>query len=617
MLWMMLAPVAWAQQAEPAEEAPPPDAPAPADPLPPPPPDGAPSSTVWGPPPTAPTTPEAVVPPVEVPPSPTPPPAAAPATDDDSTDDDTTTPTRGRTERDPSARVVDEDGSIMGIGPREQVFAAGLAGGMWAGSMTQLALSGDVNIIGLGAGAAAGLAPAFLYASREDLPAAAGVRAGSYIAIGSWAGWELARAVVPLTDSDRNVRLAAASAFGDLSAMIMVPLVPTSPDLDVRDWVLIDGSGVAGWLAGAGIASLADAAPQQRAGIELAGGATMLTVGTIAANNDRLDANLIRGAYYTGQGAWIGAWTPAALGGDVAGSDVAAGAQIGASLGWVTSTIFDTGPRDLVSAVSSASWAAAGTAVGAGLPMTVLGDDQTQGTVRGMLAGGLAGSVAGTMLSDRYEATTGDVLILAGGQAWGIEQAALWSVAKPDSVPGAPLLAYGLGAVYGLAVPTFTDFDAGQAVAVGSAGAWGSSLAWLGGRALGSDTPFNAAVSAGLGDVGLLGATVAAAGLGWQPNLTSVAIVDGAGALGAGMGALGSAVLGVSKQGIAAGALVGGGTGLIAGAALAPRVQSMALLPLPELNLPFQVAVMPGPWTSEDGDLGVSLHAQVLARSRR
>ena len=166
-------------------------------------------------------------------------------------------------------------------------------------------------------------------------------------------------------------------------------------------------------------------------------------------------------------------------------------------------------------------------------------------------------------------------------------------------------------------MPTFTDFDAGQAVAVGSAAAWGSSLAWLGGRATGAGTPLTAAASAGLGDLGLIGATVAAAGLGWTPSLTSVAVVDGAGALGAGMGALGSAVLGVSPQGVAAGALVGGGAGLIAGAVLAPRVQSMALLPLPDLHLPFQVAVMPGPWTSEDGDLGVSLHAQVLGRSRR
>jgi hypothetical protein len=331
---------------------------------------------------------------------------------------------------------------------------------------------------------------------------------------GAWLGRQLGRTFTPFHVAGADQVPALASASLEVAGLAWAWRAPPLLDLDNNDWWLISGATAAGHLGGDAIAATLGLDQQ----VGRAGRSALQTGGGLAAGGATLwAASMGKGALdplqpmvVAGQGAWVGAWLPRAIGiqpGDPSEPNPAvAAASGGAALGWTLGSLSPAGPEAPGEALSLVAWSVVGTSLARG-PVDLWGGlAADQAATISMLVGGAAGSALGTALSPRYPGRSpggvrgaaggtedgndgGGAFLVGGGQLFAATQAGIWGVvvdasAVPRSTAerarrrtGAGLLAYGIGSAATLSAPLWAEVDRADTLRVGSLSAWGG---WAG-----------------------------------------------------------------------------------------------------------------------------------------
>lgn len=365
---------------------------------------------------------------------------------------------------------------------------------------------------------------------------------------------------------------------------------------------------------------------QRRAGVALGG----LVVGGAASAlaRDAWDLGVedaIFGGVVGAEGAWIGGWLPVALDGESRAGAIRVGWVAGTAAGLALTELH---PSNVQQSFFTAYGAAAGNALGAGLPM-LAGTRKDRVVARVMLPVGAAGAAAGYLAADQLTVEGGDgALLYIGVPILLAHNAALASGLdqltdlQGDQATGLFLAGSGLGAMGAAALGAWTEPSAAQVALVASAGAWGAWYGVLTPIALDIDTPSGALLLSGVGLAdGLMVATALAQlpAVGLKPRTTLAPQLFAVG--GATLGALGVALATDSGQAIAAGALVGASVGFGGGtifqitraADSTDDRQALALLPRPDLSrLPGRWSPSLAPTVMEDGAPGVAVGLSVV-----
>ncbi|MBK9365574.1 MAG: HEAT repeat domain-containing protein [Deltaproteobacteria bacterium] len=360
---------------------------------------------------------------------------------------------------------------------------------------------------------------------------------------------------------------------------------------------------------------------QRRVGVALGG----LVVGgaATALAQDAWDLSVedaVFGGVVGAEGAWIGGWLPVAIDGEYRSGAVRVGWVAGTAAGLA---LTELRPASVQQSFFTAYGAAAGNALGAGLPM-LAGTKKERVMARVMLPVGAAGAAAGYLAADQLSVEGGDgALLYIGVPIVLAHNAALASGLnrltdlQGDQATGLFLAGSGLGALGAAALGAKTDPTAAQVALVASAGAWGAWYGVLTPIALNIDTPDGALMLSGVGLAdGLMVATALAQlpAVGLKPRSTLAPQLFAVG--GATLGALGVALTTDSGQAIAGGALVGASLGFGGGTIfqvsrdrnVAKDRQALALLPRPDLHrLPGHWSPSLAPTMMEDGSPGVAM----------
>jgi hypothetical protein len=447
-------------------------------------------------------------------------------------------------------------------------------------------------------------------------------RGASGAAAGTWLGWELGRLAAP-TPSGQTLPILGASIGGAGGLTTGLLLHPANGD--TANLALIDLGLGAGWIAGSATADLLglDAASdrQARAGLELGLGTAVVLGDLWAVRAGRLHPSAPRQATWTALGGWTGFWLPALAEDDNPDGHQEAWAQLGAATGLVASGLSQRPPGTPAEATASLSWAIAGTTLLGGTGALAPVDAAPRLLAAGTIGGALGGASLGQWLLPRYRRgprpVLGTPLMLAGGQLLAIGGAGMWGIWAEETFPdiegaatGASLVAYGSAASLSLALPAIGGPTAGGSAAAGSAAIWGHWLGGAGGLALRMRRGPHAATTAIAGEVGMIVAGTASV-TGWQPSLTDVALVDGTGLLGAGVGTLVAAAITSDPALRAAGALAGSVAGFGAGWAMTGRKDAPPATAIGGWSRPadrrWRSTVSPAPWWSPNGSPGLAL----------
>ncbi|MCK6521475.1 hypothetical protein L6R49_08530 [Myxococcota bacterium] len=365
---------------------------------------------------------------------------------------------------------------------------------------------------------------------------------------------------------------------------------------------------------------------QRRVGVAMGG----LVVGGAASalSRDVWDLgpkDALLGGVLGAEGAWIGGWLPVAFDGD---------SQAGAArVGWVAGTaggliLAELHPPSTQQSFFTAYGAAAGNAVGAGIPMLV-GTRKDRVVARSMLPVGALGAAAGYLTADRLSVMGGDGALLYIGVpilfahnaalSYGLDDLTALDYSQAD---GLLLASTGVGAIGLAALGAATDPSASQVALVASAGAWGAWYGVLTPIALDLETPSGALMLSGVGLAdGLMAATALAQlpAIGLKPRSTLAPQLFAVG--GATLGALGVALATDSGQAIAGGALIGASLGFGGGTIFqlsrehdpGRARQAALLLPRPDLRrLPGHWSPSLAPTVMEDGAPGLALGLSVV-----
>ncbi|MEY3211963.1 MAG: hypothetical protein RIT28_2444, partial [Pseudomonadota bacterium] len=360
---------------------------------------------------------------------------------------------------------------------------------------------------------------------------------------------------------------------------------------------------------------------QRRVGVALGG----LVVGGAASAlaQDAWDLSVedaLFGGVAGAEGAWIGGWMPVAVDGDAREGAVRVGWVAGTAAGLA---LTELRPASAQQSFFTAYGAAAGNALGAGLPM-LAGVQKDRVVARVMLPVGVVGTAAGYLAADKLSVEGGDAALLyIGVPILLAHNAALASGLGQltdmtgDQGLGLFLTGSGVGAAGLVALGAKADPTPSQVALVASAGAWGAWYGVLTPIAFGVDTPNGALMLSGVGLAdGLMVATALAQlpAVGLKPRSTLAPQLFAVG--GATLGALGVALATDSGQAIAGGALVGASLGFGGGTLFqvardhdsTKDRQALALLPRPDLQrLPGHWSPSMAPTVMEDGAPGVAL----------
>ncbi|MBK9371943.1 MAG: hypothetical protein IPN01_37575 [Deltaproteobacteria bacterium] len=242
---------------------------------------------------------------------------------------------------------------------------------------------------------------------------------------------------------------------------------------------------------------------QRRVGVALGG----LVVGgaATALSRDAWDLSVedaVFGGVVGAEGAWIGGWLPVAINGD--------GHNGAVRVGWVAGTaaglaLTELRPASVQQSFFTAYGAAAGNALGAGLPM-LAGTKKERVMARVMLPVGAAGAAAGYLAADALSVDGGDgALLYIGVPIVLAHNAALASGLdrltdlQGEQATGLFLAGSGLGALGAAALGAKTDPTAAQVALVASAGAWGAWYGVLTPIAFDIETPEGALMLSGVG----------------------------------------------------------------------------------------------------------------------
>ncbi|MEN0065682.1 MAG: hypothetical protein AAGA48_26325 [Myxococcota bacterium] len=478
------------------------------------------------------------------------------------------------------AQPIEEE-TVSRVGENEGILVSfgALYGAYLGGEAVYLANANDPvrnGPIGWGmlAGGAAGSVTGYVLSVATDPTPEVQTMLYTSAVHGGFYGFQLGRSFIPVGADGRDSRLHAAGIAGSMAGLgLGLAVRKRAPSLADQGRLTLATS--VGWLAATGINDLnreTDLADPNRARVTLATAALFSGVGIVA---NRLGAQPGAAALSLNlsHGAWIGAWVPRLVTRDPSGRQITGGLRLGLGLGYagalVTSAIGEPSPRS--AGLQAVGWAA-GSALGAGLPLALQTEDDDPVVIASMLTGGVVGQIAGGVLAPHYRLEPNDRVLLASLSTWSAYQAVGWGIqASLDQDTGrqplgVALTTGGLGAVAAVGLSPVLDVDPSGSVMLLTSGAWGS---WYGAWAAAqSEDPWVPTLIAGNG---LLVASGLAQAAGWRPDWRDVAAINGVGLVGAAGGALTGVVFLFDNEDstpLVASTLVGTTVGLGAGVAL-------------------------------------------------
>ena len=522
---------------------------------------------------------------------------------------------------------------LFGLNGEQWTLAYGAALGAFAGGTSAYLVQGEegepISLATL-AGFGAGGATTWLLIQSQPPTVDQAMHLGSSGVLGTFAGYRLARALIPEGAAEEQRRIAAAGLLGATAGTGIGMLTFSRAPVREQTFALDVGAFI-GWQAGAGAAATAGHGflddPRTSAAASL-GGATVFgatAVGLYRAGLPRPEVDLL--GVSLAQGAWLGVWTPFVVADDPDAVAVWGALRLGLGAGYlgaqVAAPFVEQSPTSTALQVAGM---ASGSALGAGIPLA-MGQTDRRPVLLTMMGGSVGGQVLGAALAPRYELSEQDYLTLGLLETWTAWQGLGWAFAGGNAgLPGSQAAGVGLaigggGTVASMALMPALELTPEQNALLATGAVWGT---WTGlwGTQLWSAQPEE--VSAGtllLGNIGLVGAGVADAV--WEPTWQDVGIINGVGALGGALGGLGGVILFYNPQDlrpVAGASVVGSTLGLGAGALIAVRRQDpptpLGLLPgLPDRReLPVVLGFSAAPWTDEQGNPGWSVQLSGVER---
>jgi hypothetical protein len=513
------------------------------------------------------------------------------------------------------------------------LIAYGIGYGAYAGGVSGY-LIGEINEDGGGGqgvapgallGAAAGGITAGLVGSQRELARDETMLIASSTAIGAFAGSHLAGAVIP-EGADAAVERINGSGLAGSIAGAGIGLIASERAPDTRAMVHVDLATGLGWASGNGAARLlGDPTRQQQYAAEL-GGAAVLGGFAVLANDRgwRPDSGAV--ALGVAHGAWVGGWAPLLVDEYPDDAQRVAGVQAGLGVGYLAAFAMSPfGETDDRSVGLQTIGFASGTALGAGLPLAMGAGEHPRDVVAPMLAIGALGRVGGAAIAPHYELSRDDMFLVATLESWTAYQAVGWGVYAsqvsdtPEEPIGYALTAGGAGTLMAVGLAPALEVDPAGSVMLLSAGAWGT---WTGGwtGSIVSDRPQDQWLITLASGNGALAAAAIAEGAGWKPTWSDVGRIDGYGALGGASGGLVGLVFLYDAENwdpMFGSIVVGTAAGLCTGAVMATMDDgrselAVALPDLPRLGIDATAHVSARPWVDDDGNPGAWVQLDVL-----
>jgi hypothetical protein len=451
---------------------------------------------------------------------------------------------------------------------------------------------------------------------------------------GTWTAYQLGTIGLEPEAPHRIHRLMAMGSLGGMAGTGAAMLTGEGgPPIEASFGATL--AGMSGWNIAAGVVDLAQWDYSERdggrAGLALAGAYTLGGVGLAAHWMGAPLADPRAATLGVAEGLWLGSWSPLILWEDPDGQRRRGGTRVGAAAGYLAAT-------------ASAPWLeidrrmlglqtlgfTTGNLLGAGIPLATGIEGHPRGVVLPMTIGAVAGHIGGALVAPSYQLDRYDRLLLPLLQGWAAYQAIGWGVYGGNNADGrqaagfaltslgaGTALAWGAPAVVSLAPPQTTLAFTGSLWGTWY-GAWGSYLL---------DRPAGKHLGTVLwaGDVGLV-AAAAPSLMGWRPSWSQLGILNGAGAAGAGLGALVGVLASPDAQTIGVASLVGTTVGLSAGAVVVGKQGSqgdydpVASVPAARdwrLSLPVELGLSAAPWRDEDGGTGAYLQLNAVERRAR
>ena len=532
--------------------------------------------------------------------------------------------------------IADELGDLLGDSLSDAVTVSFLHGGFvgaQVGAALGYGLDGDAETAVLGGLAGGGLYAigGALGATATELSLERAAAAHNSAMILGWAGYEVGRIAVasPAHEGKRILAFGALGGLAGSGAGLAAGSLPVEP----TTWYGTSLGTAAGWSIGAGTASLLGHEEHERRPRAALGLGVGAGVGAASFTAHHLGQPLPPPGLATlnmAQGTWVGGWAPFVALEQPGYGQRTGGMLVGLGGGYLvaaaTSPLFDTDAKLL--GLQGLGFAA-GSAIGAGIPLSTGIEGHPRGMVLPMLIGGVGGHVGGSLLAPSYQLNKADAYFLPLLQGWAVYQTIGWIIYGDQATDqrqaaGFGLTAAGVGTAAAWTVPAVVDLSPPQTVLAFSGSLWGT---WYG--AWGA---YLAQVQAGrrlaptlvAGNVGLLGAALPEA-LGWRPSWAQVGVINGGGALGAGLGALVGVLASPDAATIGTASLIGTTAGFVGGGLAASRMDdgeaadtAALILPQPawRARLPFRASWTAAPWQDDDGGVGAWVQADLTRRAR-
>jgi len=520
-----------------------------------------------------------------------------------------------------------DEGAIIAYGGAYGAYAGGMSAWLIGEALESSEEAHRMQGVfpGAAGGAATGATVAYLVGKANPrIPAAVGMLY-SGTGMGFYYGEEQGRMLIPPTAPCATERIRAAGLAGTMAGVGLGTALGSQAGTPGHQAHFALATGM-GWMSGRGVGDLAQwdrvGDRRLRAAAETDSSVAMGTMAAIANHSDLESPQASTISVAAVDGAWFGDWAPFLFSDDPAGGQLLGGAELG--LGYAATVgMTALGQPSPHSVAMQGVGLAAGSALGAGVPLSLGKPGPTRALVSPMLLGGAAGQALGAGVAPHYQVEANDRLLLASVGSWTAYQAVGWSVfarqtgATDSQAVGYALTAGGAGTLATMALVPALDVSPDGSVMMLSGGSWGTWFGAWGSQISGADADVLWLSTLCAGDGALLG-TALAQGAGWQPTWRQVAAVDGFGLLGAAAGGLlGTIALDDPNDWtpISTSVVVGSGVGLVTGGILStlPERQRPTRARL-AARLPFRTQVQAAPWASEGGDPGLWLQVDLTER---
>ncbi|MBX2801080.1 MAG: hypothetical protein KTR31_25595 [Myxococcales bacterium] len=503
--------------------------------------------------------------------------------------------------------------------------------------------TGEGIVPGALGGSAIGLGTAYLLSLSNDSSIEAQTLLYTASTHGIFYGAQLGQMLIPPGDPGRTERIHAAGLAGSMlgvgGAIAFGDAARSSGDQ--ARYTLASG---VGWLTATGINDLASVGarrndtdddglpnyrfdPRPRAAVNIGTAAVFGGLGMLA-NRGKARPGIASTSLSIGHGAWIGGWSPLLFTDDPSASEITGGLRLGAGIGYGSSLLMAAlgEPSARSAGLQVAGWAA-GSALGAGLPLSLEGEGPAATVVGPMLAAGIGGQVLGAVVAPAYDLEPNDAVLLGTLGAWTSYQAIGWGLygAATQDSPRRPfgyaLTTSGAGSLLTLGLTPFLDVSPSGSLMLLSGGGWGTWYGGWGAQLLDADTDEVWLTTLASGN-GALVATGLVQAAGWQPSWADVAAIDGLGLVGAAAGGLVGVVFLYDEDNLdpLIYTTLGGSTaGLVAGVVMSATNDDSAKPPkisLRSRNSRWRPTLSASPVAGRDGSTGAMVRLQLHEEAR-